>query len=248
MRGRWVGRELDLWTGVVPPVSCVFGTVAKLQSRHRRAGEVSYTIPGRAPGSAGVMLHSSEMLTCLWGRPSFGIIIHHKHIWIRFRRPGKGPAMTSSPDGEESVEEVCAVCGADVPLDTLPPARNRPCFHCGHLTWFRKRGVNGIVVLDVLSARGIGGEQMECVSQALVDCSGLPRIVLNLSELKFASSSFIAGLVSLHKKVRVAGGKLVLCELRPVMVEILEGARLNKLFDITEDEENALAKFVGVDD
>lgn len=89
---------------------------------------------------------------------------------------------------------------------------------------------------------------MECVSQALVDCSGLPRIVLNLSELKFASSSFIAGLVSLHKKVRVAGGKLVLCELRPVMVEILEGARLNKLFDITEDEENALAKFVGVDD
>jgi anti-sigma B factor antagonist len=87
---------------------------------------------------------------------------------------------------------------------------------------------------------------MECASQSLVDCGSLPHIVLNLSELRFASSSFIAGLVSLHKKIRVAGGKLVLCELRPVMKEILDGARLNKLFDITEDEENALKRCAGV--
>lgn len=87
---------------------------------------------------------------------------------------------------------------------------------------------------------------MECVSQSLVDCGGVPRIVLNLSELKFASSSFIAGLVSLHKKIRVAGGKLVLCELRPVMKEILDGARLKKLFDITEVEESALERFANV--
>ncbi|MBC8877222.1 MAG: STAS domain-containing protein [Planctomycetes bacterium] len=89
---------------------------------------------------------------------------------------------------------------------------------------------------------------MECASKALVDCDSLPRIVLNLSELKFASSSFIARLVSLHKMIRVAGGKLVLCELRPVMKEILNGARLNKLFDITEDEESALKRFAGVDE
>ena len=52
----------------------------------------------------------------------------------------------------------------------------------------------------------------------------------------------------LHKKIREAGGKLVLCELRPVMKEILDGARLNKLFDITEDEENALERFAAVDE
>jgi len=154
--------------------------------------------------------------------------------------------MTNPPDGEESVEKACAVCGADLPFDTLPPQRDRPCSHCGHLSWFRKRVADDIVVLDVVSARGIGGEQMECVSQSLVDCGGVPRIVLNLSELKFASSSFIAGLVSLHKKIRVAGGKLVLCELRPVMKEILDGARLNKLFDITEEEESALERFANV--
>jgi len=172
------------------------------------------------------------------------LLLFHKY---RFRQPEKGPVMTSSPDGEELVEKVCAVCGAEVPFHTLPPAPNRPCSHCGHLLWFRKRAVDDVVVLDVLSARGISGEQMESASQSLVDCGSSPRIVLNLSELKFASSSFIAGLVSLHKKIRVAGGKLVLCELRPVMQEILDGARLNKLFDITEDEESALQRFADAD-
>lgn len=136
--------------------------------------------------------------------------------------------------------EVCAVCGANLALDTVSPPSDLPCSHCGHLFWFRKRVVDNAVVLDVLSARGIGGGQMDRVIQSLVDCDGAPRIVLNLSELKFASSSFIAGLVSLHKKIRVAGGKLVLCELRPVIEEILEGARLNRLFAITEDEQSAL--------
>ncbi len=156
--------------------------------------------------------------------------------------------MTSSPLGEESLIRVCAVCGAEAAFDVPPPSRSVPCQQCGHLVWFRRRTVGDIVVLDVLSARGIGSGQMECASKALVDCDSLPRIVLNLSELKFASSSFIARLVSLHKMIRVAGGKLVLCELRPVMKEILNGARLNKLFDITEDEESALKRFAGVDE
>ncbi len=156
--------------------------------------------------------------------------------------------MTYPENGEENVTEICLVCGADLGFDTLPPSPNAPCSRCGHLSWFRKRAVDDIVVLDVFSARGIGSEQMDCLSRSLVDCGGQPHIVLNLSELKFASSSFIARLVALHKRVRMAGGKLVLCELRPVMVEILDGARLNKLFDITQDEESALARFVAVDD
>jgi anti-sigma B factor antagonist len=151
--------------------------------------------------------------------------------------------MMSSPVGEESLVKACAVCGAEVDLDTLPLPPSAACKRCGHLLWFRRRVVDGIVVLDVLSAKSIGNGQMERATQSLLDCGSVPRVVLNLSEVKFASSSFIAGLVSLHKRIRAAEGKLVLCGLRPVIQEVLHGARLDKLFVIADDEENALAEF-----
>jgi anti-anti-sigma factor len=101
--------------------------------------------------------------------------------------------------------------------------------------------VGDIVVLDIFSGKTVGSEQIERASNPLLTSGDVRHLVLNLSSVKFASSSFIAGLVALHKKLRSADGKLVLCALRPVVREVLHGARLDKFFEIADDEEKALA-------
>jgi len=158
----------------------------------------------------------------------------------------KGPVMCSPSDtldGAEGVLTPCPVCGQQLQLAVEVsdrPRRHVPCRECGHLVWFEKRMVGDVVVLDVFTGKTVGSEQIERASSALLRSGDVRRIILNLSSVKFASSSFIAGLVALHKKLRTAEGKLVLCELRPVVREVLHGARLDKFFDIADDEQKAL--------
>jgi len=152
--------------------------------------------------------------------------------------------MCSPSDTLEVVQTPCPVCGEQLSVEPSDaPRRNVPCPHCGHLVWFRQRKVGEVVVLDVFTGKTVGSEQIERAGNSLLHSGNVRQLVLNLSSVKFASSSFIAGLVTLHKKLRAVDGKLVLCELRPVVREVLHGARLDKFFDIAEDEPGALARF-----
>jgi anti-anti-sigma factor len=101
--------------------------------------------------------------------------------------------------------------------------------------------VGEAVVLDVFTGKTVGSEQIERASHALLQSSDVRYLVLNLSRVKFASSSFIAGLVALHKRMRAGNGKLVLCDVRSLVREVLHGARLDKFFEIADDEQKALA-------
>lgn len=145
-------------------------------------------------------------------------------------------------DGAEGVPTPCPVCGEQLSVEVSDrPRRNVPCRQCGHLVWFEKRMAGDVVVLDVFSGKTVGSEQIERASNPLLQSGEVRHLVMNLARVKFANSSFIAGLVALHKKLRTADGKLVLCELRPVVREVLHGARLDKFFEIADDEQKALA-------
>jgi anti-sigma B factor antagonist len=47
----------------------------------------------------------------------------------------------------------------------------------------------------------------------------------------------------LDKKVKAAKGKMRLCNLRPEIYEVFSITKLDKLFDLTADEADALAPF-----
>ncbi len=68
------------------------------------------------------------------------------------------------------------------------------------------------------------------------------KLILNLSQVPYMDSSAIAVLVESLQKMRKIGGKIFLTDLQPRVKGLLEIARLDTIFGIVKNEEEALAK------
>jgi anti-sigma B factor antagonist len=68
----------------------------------------------------------------------------------------------------------------------------------------------------------------------------MPRLVVNLSGVRYVDSSGIASLVEVLKEARDKQKKLILFGLNSAVLEALQLTRLTKMFDILETEEEAL--------
>ena len=69
------------------------------------------------------------------------------------------------------------------------------------------------------------------------------KLLLNFNNVEFLSSAALGKLISLDKKVKEANGQLRLSNIRPEIYEVFAITRLNKLFEIHDDEADALATF-----
>lgn len=67
------------------------------------------------------------------------------------------------------------------------------------------------------------------------------RVVLNLTEVVYMDSSGVASLVEGLKASRESGSRFVLFGLSPSAREVLKISRLLKLFEIYDDEEQAMS-------
>lgn len=67
------------------------------------------------------------------------------------------------------------------------------------------------------------------------------RVVLNLSGVKYIDSSGVASLVEGLKASRDVGSRFILFGLSPAAREVLQLSRLLKIFEIYDDEQQALA-------
>ena len=70
--------------------------------------------------------------------------------------------------------------------------------------------------------------------------SKTPRVVLNLTEVKYIDSSGVASLVEGLKASRDAKSRFILFGLSTSAREVLQLSRLLKVFEVCEDEEQAM--------
>ena len=68
-------------------------------------------------------------------------------------------------------------------------------------------------------------------------------VLINFENVKFLSSNAISKLVVLEKRVRSAGKKLKLSNLRPEVQEIFNITNLNQRFDLCDDQDEVLKSF-----
>ena len=66
-----------------------------------------------------------------------------------------------------------------------------------------------------------------------------PRVILDLSAIDYLSSSGVAILVGLKRRIDQKNGKLVLCRVQPLVCDLLRVMRLNQYFAFARDEEEA---------
>ena len=93
-------------------------------------------------------------------------------------------------------------------------------------------------ILDEANIQELGQELFDLVEQ-----DGRSKILLNFSSVEFLSSAALGKLITLDKKAKAHQGTLKLSNIRPEIYEVFAITRLNKLFDIKEDEADALAAF-----
>ncbi len=103
-----------------------------------------------------------------------------------------------------------------------------------------------VTVAQILDRKVLdSGHIQELASEleALITQETAKGILVNFSKVEFLSSAALNKLINFNKKVKSAGGTLVLTNLRPEIEEVFVITRLNQLFSIKETEADGLASF-----
>jgi anti-anti-sigma regulatory factor len=83
------------------------------------------------------------------------------------------------------------------------------------------------------------GEQL----YSLVDEEGCTKLLLNLGNIEACSHRFLSRLITLHKKVQVVSGRLILCNASPEFHDLFVITKLDKFFKIVKEEQEGLQCF-----
>jgi anti-anti-sigma regulatory factor/ribosomal protein S27AE len=135
----------------------------------------------------------------------------------------------------------CPICGEASFADFLESPSTWSCSNCGHIPWFRKRTVGEVAVIDAISGRVFLSQDIEGIASVLIRDGNAQDVVINLADVELVTSSFIAGLVALRKRIYAANGNMVVCGLNLVVRETLRNAKVDTLLTIAENEQEAVA-------
>jgi anti-anti-sigma factor len=111
-------------------------------------------------------------------------------------------------------------------------------------TWIDVSQAGDVAVVHVTrsAATADGGFATE-VRRALfnlVDERGVRKLVLSFANLEHLSSTFLGTVIAMHKRVRGAPGRMILCEVDPGIYEVFEMTKLDKIFTVLPLEADAL--------
>ena len=106
------------------------------------------------------------------------------------------------------------------------------------------REVAHVTILDV-RGRIVLGDEIHSLREAVRNlvAEGKKKIILNLADVDYIDSSGVGELVGCFTTVRNAGGELKLLNLTQKVHDVLHVTKLYTVFDIRDDEFNAVKSF-----
>ena len=104
------------------------------------------------------------------------------------------------------------------------------------------RRIDKITIFDVIGDIDLANspELRKALLKELKE-SRVPRVVMNMSRVRYIDSSGVASLVEGLKASRDVGSRFILFGLSPSAREVLQLSRLLKIFEVYDDEAQALA-------
>jgi anti-anti-sigma factor len=106
---------------------------------------------------------------------------------------------------------------------------------------------NGVVKVDV-EGRAAHGEidpMKEPVKAQLGEDVYQKKLIFNLGRTEYVDSAGISWLLVCHKRVREAGGKMVIHSVPPMIRQVFEVLRMNLVFNLADDAKAAQAMLQG---
>jgi anti-sigma B factor antagonist len=106
------------------------------------------------------------------------------------------------------------------------------------------REVGGVTVLDMDGriTLGEGSSMLRELIRMTLD-AGRTKIVMNLAGIQYIDSTGLGELVSGYRLVKSQGGELKLLSLNKKVSDLLQITKLYAVFDIHNNEANAVASF-----
>jgi anti-sigma B factor antagonist len=93
-------------------------------------------------------------------------------------------------------------------------------------------------ILDEAVIQDVGDELFD-----LVDKQYKTKLLLNFENVEYLSSAALGKLITLNKRVKEENGELKLCNIIPEIFEVFRITKLNRLFEIYDEMEQALRRF-----
>jgi anti-anti-sigma factor len=106
------------------------------------------------------------------------------------------------------------------------------------------RDEGGVLILALEEPAGVNDGQSDVYRQKVyqtVHDLARPKVAVNLHSIDFLSSSGVALLIGLRRRVEAAGGSIVLFGVHPHVKDLLRIMKIEPLFRTADDEESALA-------
>ncbi len=91
-------------------------------------------------------------------------------------------------------------------------------------------------ILDEANIQQIGEEIL-----GLVEGSAKPRVVISFENVDHLSSAALGALITINNRVKAKSGRLALARIDPQIHEVFVITKLNRLFDIHESVDDAMA-------
>jgi anti-sigma B factor antagonist len=93
-------------------------------------------------------------------------------------------------------------------------------------------------ILDEANIQQIGDEISD-----IIEADAGPKLLISFSNVDHLSSAALGTLITINNKVKNKGGKLRLANIDPQIYEVFKITKLDKLFQIHDSTERAMASF-----
>ncbi len=101
-------------------------------------------------------------------------------------------------------------------------------------------------VVRFLEASMLDAETVQRISKelyAVLEKPGVKLVLLAFQEVRFLSSQALGVLLNLQRRAKAVGARIALAGLRPELVRVFRLTKLDELFELFDNEEEALKHF-----
>jgi anti-sigma B factor antagonist len=112
------------------------------------------------------------------------------------------------------------------------------------MSFFTTRTDSDVMVVAFETAAGLNDFRNNALRDSLyelVQSQPSPRFAVDLAKVDYLSSSGVAILVGLKRRVETRGGQMVIYHLQPIVRDLLGIMKLDRFFAVRDDEAGAVA-------